>query len=187
VIASILGGLWAAAWLLGRDSAVQVLGVGGIEEDEAALEALLAAGGDRIPGIVATRVRQLEQALLRALQDGTSVQELAAQITVILGGQQSALLVTQTETSWASAWAQIAAYRAAGITKTIWVTRNDFRVCSKCLRNQNAGPWPLGKPFPTGAIAPPQHPRCRCVLKPAKPDKKGTHPQGTSPGPPPAA
>jgi hypothetical protein len=46
--------------------------------------------------------------------------------------------------------------------------------CHRCMANQKAGPWPLGKPFPaTQTLGPPAHPRCRCILKPAPPGKKG--------------
>ena len=176
VIGGVLASLWAAAFAMGWAAAIQVLGLGGLEGDEAALAALLAAGEGRISGITQTRVRRIEQALEAAARDGTPADVLAQQISAILGSATAARLVTQTETAWGQAQAQVGAYRAAGVKSTIWQTRNDSRVCGRCRGNQAAGPWPLGKPFPSGALAPPQHPRCRCVLIPAKVGKSARTP-----------
>jgi hypothetical protein len=105
--------------------------------------------------------------LLAALRDGTSVDELAQQIRDILGSLTSALLVTQSETTWASGWAAYWVYKLAGIKWVRWQTRNDGRVCGRCRANQAASPIRLGQKFPSGDKRPLAHPRCRCSLLPA--------------------
>jgi hypothetical protein len=176
-ISMILGGLlaqlWAAAAAVGWASAVSVLGVGALEGAEVALADLMKAGQGRLRGIIRTRISRIERALLAALRDGTSVDALAAEISAILGSGVSALLVTLTETTWASQQAALAAYQVAGVAEVIWQTRNDGLVCANCLANQAAGPKPVGTIFPSGDKAPPAHPRCRCSLIPAQPPKPG--------------
>jgi Phage Mu protein F like protein len=167
VIGGILGLLWRAAFALGWAAAIQILGVGGLQGGETALEDLLSQAGPRLDGIVETRIKRLEQALAVAADGGVSAGELAQQITAILGNTSMARLVTQTETSWGAGHAQVGAYRAFGVTSVIWQTMNDSLVCGRCRANQAAGPWPLGTAFPSGALSPPIHPRCRCWLRPA--------------------
>jgi hypothetical protein len=48
-----------------------------------------------------------------------------------------------------------------------WVVDDIDGPCPDCDDNALAGPTPLGQPFPTGQVAPPAHPGCRCVLAPS--------------------
>jgi hypothetical protein len=59
-----------------------------------------------------------------------------------------------------------AATLAAG-TPVRWVVDDIDGPCPDCDDNALAGPTPLGQPFPTGQVAPPAHPGCRCVLAPS--------------------
>lgn len=167
IIAAVLAQLWAAALTMGWAAAVMVLGVGEIKGIEQALADLLARGQGRIAGILQTRISRLERVLLAALRDGISVDELAQQIRDILGSLTSSLLVTQTETTWASSWAAYWVYKLAGVKWVHWQSRRDGRTCVTCLRNDYQGPVRLGQKFLSGLKRPPQHPRCRCVLVPA--------------------
>jgi DivIVA domain-containing protein len=45
-----------------------------------------------------------------------------------------------------------------------WVVEDADGPCPDCDDNALAGPTPLGSAFPTGQVAPPAHPGCRCVL-----------------------
>jgi hypothetical protein len=45
-----------------------------------------------------------------------------------------------------------------------WVVEDVDGPCPDCDDNALAGPTALGTPFPTGQVAPPAHPGCRCVL-----------------------
>ena len=167
VLTAILTALWSAAWALGVSSAVGVLAIGQVETDADAIAALLAAGDERIGWILETRLSRLERLLLAALAHNMPADDLADQILAILSSLTSALLVTQTEVTWASGRAAYAVYVAAGVKYCRWQTRNDSRVCGICLANQAAGPIPLGQKFPSGDKWPLAHPRCRCCLLPA--------------------
>jgi hypothetical protein len=171
IIMALLVQLWGAALAMGWASAVMVLGVGEIKGIEAALEALLRAGQSRIAGIVQTRVGRLERVLMAALRDGTSVDELARQISAILGSLASGLIVTRTEVNWASQFAAFIAYKIAGVKWIRWQTRNDGKVCARCRANQAASPVRLGTKFPSGDRHPPIHPHERCVILPSAPPK----------------
>ncbi|GAC1314470.1 MAG: hypothetical protein NVSMB12_07750 [Acidimicrobiales bacterium] len=52
---------------------------------------------------------------------------------------------------------------AAG-TPVAWVVEDLDGPCPDCDDNALAGSISLGEPFPTGQVAPPAHPGCRCVL-----------------------
>lgn len=160
VLASLLASLWAAAWALGWASAIAVLGIGTLDADARALKALLREGKRRIGWILQTRLSRLERALVAAARDGSTVDELAQQISDILGSLGSALLATQSETTWASGAAAYAAYQQAGVKWVRWQSRNDGLVCPRCLGNQKASPVRLGQRFPSGDLHPLAHPRC---------------------------
>jgi len=171
VLASLLAVLWAAAWDLGWASAIAVLGLGTIDSDVAALEDLIREGKHRLDGMVQTRVSRAERALLAARHDGATVDQLAQQLGGILSSPGSALLVTQTETTWASGWAAYNAYLKAGVQWVTWRSRRDGLVCPICLGNDQQGAIRIGQRFKSGDRWPPSHPRCRCCLLPSGPPK----------------
>jgi hypothetical protein len=183
-LTSVLTALWASAWALGWSSAVALIATGSIREDAEALALLLAEGDHRIGWMLETRLSRLERILLAALEGKISADELADQIAAVLASLTSALLVTQTEVSWASGLAAYAAYKKAGIKWIRWITRNDSRVCSACMANQDQGPVQLGQPFISGALHPLQHPRCRCSIAPSQAPK--TKDNGNATATPPA-
>lgn len=187
-LTSVLTALWVSAWALGWSSAVALIGTGSIREDAEALALLLAEGEHRIGWMLETRLSRLERILLAALAGKVSADELADQIAAVLASLTSALLVTQTEVSWASGWAAYYAYQTAGIKWVKWQTRNDSRVCGRCLANQAASPMPLGQKFPSGDKTPLAHPRCRCSLLPsaAPPNVPETKDNGNATANPPA-
>jgi hypothetical protein len=168
-----LGALWASAYALGWASAIAVLGVGEVQGAEEALEELIAAGQQRIGWILQTRMSRLQRVLIQALREGWDADRLAQAINEVLASLASALLATQTETTWASGWAAYHAYRVAGVQWVRWRSRRDGLTCKKCLANDYQGPVPLGTAFLSGLKWPPQHPRCRCCLLPSSPPKQG--------------
>ena len=91
---------------------------------------------------------------------------MAAAIAIVLTSTISAAMIVQTEITRAMAAGAAEVYRLAGIQMVEWVTAKDADVCEFCDANEAAGPHFLGQTFPSGAIAPPQHPRCRCALIP---------------------
>jgi len=52
-------------------------------------------------------------------------------------------------------------------TAVRWVVDDADGPCPDCDDNALAGAVPLGQPFPTGQVAPPAHPGCRCLLVPS--------------------
>jgi SPP1 gp7 family putative phage head morphogenesis protein len=167
---TVLSALWGAAWAIGWASASAVTGRGEIGEDVTALGAMLREGKDTRAGwILRTLLKRLEKLLLKALRNGAGEDELARQITDLLDSLTAALLITQSETTWAIGQATLAAYIKAGITYKKWVTRNDDRVCGICKKNQAAGPIPIMAKFPNGSLSPLAHPACRCIIAPGTP------------------
>jgi hypothetical protein len=51
-------------------------------------------------------------------------------------------------------------------TPVRWVVDDTDGPCPDCDDNALAGAVPLGEEFPTGQLAPPAHPGCRCFLGP---------------------
>ncbi len=47
-----------------------------------------------------------------------------------------------------------------------WLAVPSGSACAECEDDVLAGPVPMGAPFPTGHVAPPAHPGCRCDLVP---------------------
>lgn len=169
VLVAILGALWAAAFALGWASAIAVLGVAEVPGSEQALEELILAGQERLGWILQTRMSRIQRVLLQALREDWDEDRLAQAISEILSSLVSALLVTQSEATWASGWAAFWVYKLAGVQWIRWQTRNDSLVCPRCLANQKASPIQLGQRFPSGDLHPLAHPRCRCSLLPANP------------------
>ena len=165
VLTRILRGLWADAYMLGRRAAAAILGHPDPGADTAGLQQVLAQAMSRISGMTATRV----DAITSLLDDGAGVPAgtLEADLKASLGNLPAALTVTQTEVTWAIAEGMAGYYRQAGVQAVTWVTDPDSDRCGVCIENEEAGPRMLGELFPSGAAQPPQHPNCRCALRPA--------------------
>jgi hypothetical protein len=72
-------------------------------------------------------------------------------------------MIAVTEVSRAYNAGRVAMYRKAGITTFRWDTTSPVP-CALCIENSEAPPRFYGNPYPTGAIDPPQHPYCECIL-----------------------
>jgi len=83
-------------------------------------------------------------------------------------------LIARTETAFALSSASLDSMADMGIEGKEWVTVGDSRVSAECQANAAQGVIPVNEPFQSGAMAPPQHPACRCALAPstALPGKK---------------
>ena len=157
----VLSALWAAAWAAGEDEAG---GSGG-----GALEAFLATMGRQVQEWVAGTNLAAIIAELQNLAGMKRKARIAAVLALLLAGGRPGLIAL-TEVMRAFSAAMLAVMKMLGIVaQRRWETRRDGKVCPSCLRNQNAGPLPLAQAFPSGAMAPPQHPRCRCWLVPVLP------------------
>jgi hypothetical protein len=67
-----------------------------------------------------------------------------------------------TETARAETFGSFIAMLQSGVKQKIWVVTAG--ACQFCLTNAEEGDVPIMDPFPTGVLAPPQHPRCRCNI-----------------------
>lgn len=113
--------------------------------------------------IVQTRLDGLARILATGSEDQA---ELTRQVTDYLSSQEQAHLVAVTEITRSINIAASETYSRNGVFEVRWQIE-DSTACSQCKANQDAGVRQLGTPFPSGATAPPQHPRCRCALLPA--------------------
>ena len=114
--------------------------------------------------IAHTYMRYLAKAL--AGYDGTSAPDLAQLLSDVLADPAHSELIALTEVQRAMNEALLETYKAAQVKTVNWVTTS-ADPCPECVANREASPWPLGHPFPSGVIAPPDHPRCQCHLEPA--------------------
>ncbi len=117
-----------------------------------------------IVGSLATRVARL---LATASAQGWSVERLTQALEQAFLTRWRAQMIAATEASRASTAGMVAYYRSAGIRWVRWVTRHDARVCPVCKKNEASGTHRLGTKFPSGDVAPPAHPNCRCYLVPS--------------------
>lgn len=193
ILTRILQQLWRDGFTLGRESAEDIIrdaGVttaGGMSADqaEAILDQIMDQGGDRISGMVTTRLQQLAAILDRATEGGEdddeppgggggtiTAESLEDELEDVLGSGPDALGLTTTETTWSMAEGMLGAYYQMGVTEVSWLTALDDRVCPVCNGNMGSGFIPVGQPFPSGDTQPPGHYRCRCCLIPG--DINGT-------------
>ena len=121
--------------------------------------------GVTINSISANRLDALADKLAEALQEGWSSDQLATELKSVLDDANWADLVAQTELTRAVSWSTLLTYQAQGVTKSIWLTAHDQRVCPICKDNDGLS-RSIGQDFPSGDSQPPAHPRCRCALGP---------------------
>lgn len=158
-LAPILHELWVNAWELGVASARQVTGYQGQPPQQAYQQMMLRYGSMWTSQILTTLLQGIAKILLAG---GAG---MAAAIAAFLASQSNALRIAQTELTRAQAEAAAEVYRQAGVQLVQWQTEPPDP-CTTCLANEASGPHFYGQVFPSGAIAPPQHPRCRCALLP---------------------
>jgi SPP1 gp7 family putative phage head morphogenesis protein len=106
-----------------------------------------------------------------AMEEGWSNDQLANKIeTSYAFSQDRAAMIARTETAMADVAGNMAAYieaeKAGVVVKKKWITAEDDKVSEDCRMNGQAKPRALSAVFPSGAFAPPEHPRCRCDVLP---------------------
>lgn len=170
-------------WEPGNPAAArQVLSADGTD---VLMRALLAADEVELSPIAAHRLDDIAAVLSEALERGASVQETATALRGVIDNATWAHTTAWTEMNRATSAATLAEYAADGIAASEWMTAFDQRVCPVCKTNEDAGPVPLGEPYPSGQRRPPGHPRCRCGLLPSFDDDvlgewdKAARPNGT--------
>lgn len=184
IVGDILNGIYADGMVVGQKSAVsllasattvdwqnwspgdlqaayEVLGVQG----GAGLQRMLDDAGVTINSISSNRIDSLANRLAEALQEGWSSDQLARSLRDVLDDSSWADMVAQTELTRAVSYSTLLTYQGQGVTKSIWLTAHDQRVCPICKDNDGES-RSVGQDFPSGDSQPPAHPRCRCALGP---------------------
>ena len=75
-------------------------------------------------------------------------------------------LIARTETATSLSQASLDTMEDMGVEGKEWVTVGDDNVSEECQANEDQGVIPVNEPFVSGAMAPPQHPDCRCTIAP---------------------
>jgi SPP1 gp7 family putative phage head morphogenesis protein len=153
-----------ARFVPGRPDAARLV----LSEDGAdvGLLELLERADVTISGVAQTRLDEIAAVLADGLEQGRTIDEIAMALRGVLDNPVWAKTVAWTETNRAMSAAALAGYAEAGFGASEWMTALDQRVCPRCGRNEDAGPVPIGEPYPSGDEHPPGHPRCRCALVP---------------------
>jgi hypothetical protein len=153
--------LWAESWAAGEKAAESLSGPH---------EGIFAGTGHFPESEGRKWLNQIIQHLLEDLADAFAEAEDAAdlrsRVTDLLTSATRAERIATTEVTRAMQVAAANHYRLTGVHSVRWLTLGP-NPCPLCTANRNAGAHPIGIPFPSGAIAPPQHPNCRCALIPA--------------------
>ena len=76
-------------------------------------------------------------------------------------------LIARTETATSLSQASLDRMGDMGIEGKEWITVGDDRVSDECSGNEAEGVIPVNQAFSSGAMAPPEHPDCRCSLAPS--------------------
>ena len=82
-------------------------------------------------------------------------------------------LIARTETANSLSKASLDTMEDMGIDGKEWVTAGDAQVSEECLGNEAEGVIPRDEAFSSGAMAPPEHPDCRCTISPSRLRKGG--------------
>ena len=79
--------------------------------------------------------------------------------------QERAQLIADTETKFAMARGNLEAWIRTGVVKSVKSVLSMLHEGDdECDDNAEAGPIPVGEAFPSGDVASPFHPRCRCTM-----------------------
>lgn len=119
--------------------------------------------------INATLKSNVRQIILEGVRGGFSNDEIAGFINDIERdiALTNAKRIARTEIVKAYAQGSIESYRQSGVViGKEWLTAGDDRVDNDCFSNEADGVIPLNASFSTGEEAPPEHPNCRCVIRP---------------------
>jgi len=99
--------------------------------------------------------------LARTLEEGVTPRKAALLIDEMIDDPVRAVMIAQTETSYAVVQSSLDLYRESGVEMVEYLVADP---CDACAENEQASPLPLGQEFPNGN--PPVHPNCMCDLAP---------------------
>jgi len=165
VLSKVLHKLWVDAWKAGTKGAGEAAGDFRSIPDQIVADRISRMASKWLQEVADTRIRRIAAILAK----GGSQAELEASVKAVLDSESDARLIVVTEITRAMSAAATDVYRAASVQKVRWITRS-HNPCPVCLANEAAGPRYLGESFPSGSVAPPEHPNCECALIPAESD-----------------
>lgn len=120
------------------------------------------------PGVESTTANMIRQTVASNHKPDLTLAELVAAVDDSFAfSPERAADIAETEVLRASNVGAMAVYVASGLIEgTAWETEGDDRVDGECELNEQIEFTPLGTPYPSGHLAPPAHPNCRCGLVP---------------------
>lgn len=107
-----------------------------------------------------TTRKAVSDAVAKWIESGESLDKLKDALNVVFHDEARANLIAQTESTRAFAEGTKERYRRADIKQVNWNTVKDNEVCPSCRKLLDSNPHELN------SVAPPQHPGCRCWLRP---------------------
>ena len=126
-----------------------------------------------IRGINDTSLDRLGTVLADSIAEGATIEDTAASILeaqivddmeTVLDDPERALTIANTEMNRAMSQSTMDVFGELGVSSHYWY---EIDGCENiCVLNADAGPIPVGDEFPSGDIATPGHPNCRCALVP---------------------
>lgn len=126
-----------------------------------AAEMLTSDGGG---GALADSTRDMVRKLIaNALEEKVSDAEIARRLQDAYAfSPQRAELIARTEVGNALGAGGLAGAKAVGMQSKRWLLSNDEGICPSCEANAKQQWIAIDKPYVSGALAPLQHPHCRC-------------------------
>lgn len=181
----VLAGLHTDAYLIGAASAQALIDGTGMQLDgwtpgdtakakagisklgaAAGLTILLATSIELAEGMSNTRLAALAAALAAGTLTGNGPAVIAGALIAAVAAGWRAITAATTETTNASSAAAMDVYRANNVELGTWELDPQLNNCGICVTNSEAGPVPIGQPYPSGHTRGPIHGRCGCGIAP---------------------
>ena len=125
------------------------------------LKRLLQSRSIVLQGLTNTTLNRIGTALAEGLRSGATRNDIAEDISYILGDDERALSIAATEMSRAVVQSSKELYAESGVEQIQYLVADP---CDECQENYDASPIDIGEQFPNGD--PPVHPNCMCDIAP---------------------
>lgn len=125
------------------------------------LKRLLDARGIVLDGITRTMLNEIGTALAEGLARGSTREDIADDISYIVGNDERAMMIAGTEMTNAVVQASLDLYRDSGVEMVEWLSADP---CDDCQENEDQSPIGIDEEWRNGE--PPVHPNCMCDIAP---------------------
>lgn len=133
-------------------------------EQPGALRRLMALRNIKIRNMSQTTLNRIGTALADGLREGATREQIADDISYILGDDARALMIAGTELGSAVVEANMELYRSSGVEMVEWLLAEYENNCEDCLDNYDQSPIPIDEEWRNGP--PLVHPNCGCDVAP---------------------